>query len=460
MSEQAVPLNLYFVNVDFPPVSGPGVWRILALAKYAAKAGHRVTVFCSDRSSWHDRQDQKLLEGLPEGVRVIRIHSVFLRDVVNGIAWRRQRTGSRWLAGFLKGAQWRAECYWPDTVAHWAVKTAFAVWRLARRERPDCIVTTGPQHLAHLAGYVARQRLGVPWIMDYRDPWTGFQGDVQILPGPYQAGLMARLENRFLAAADAITVVSPDWLRLLAARGLTENGRFALVRNGHDLEAYLDATPPSLAASPGLRPCHVHFNGTVQPKSDLLPELAEAVKALVAGGMGLGRLRFSFCGLPPSFVEMTERAGIRECFVDYGPLPHGESVRRCLEADALMVTVRGEGDVQTGTIPAKTYEAVALGRHVLGLLPAQSDARDVLAEYGNATLSAGPDALEIQAALARMLAIFDAGGGCLPNADEGMRRSLAQRYSRSEQIAEFLDLARAVATGRFPEAVATAGVVS
>lgn len=457
MSEQAVPLNLYFVNVDFPPVSGPGVWRILALAKYAARAGHRVTVFCSDRSSWHDRLDARLLEGLPEGVRVIRIPSVFLRDVVNAIAWRRQQARPRWLAGFLKGAQWRAERYWPDPVAHWAVKTAFAVWRLARRERPDCIVTTGPQHLAHLAGYVTKRRLGVPWIMDYRDPWTGFPGDAQILHGPYQARLMERLENRFLAAADAVTVVSPDWLRLLAARGLTEAGRFALVRNGHDLEAYVNAAPPALAVGPGRRPCHVHFNGTVQPTANLLPELAEAVKALVAGGLGLDRLRFSFCGLPPSFVAMTDKAGIRECFVDYGPLPHGESVRRCLEADALMVTVRGEGEIQAGTIPAKTYEAVALGRHVLGLMPAKSDARDVLAEYGNATLAASPETSDIQAALVRLLATFDAGGGCLPVADEVLRRRLARRYSRSEQIAEFLDLARTVAVGGFPGVAAAAG---
>lgn len=427
-------LNLYFVNVDFPPIGGPGVWRPLAFAKYAAQAGHRVTVFCSDRASWHDRIDASLLDELPPNVRVIRVPSVFQRDITGRITQWRTTARSGWAKGLWRDLLWRVQRYWPDPIAHWALKCAFKAWALARKERPDCIFTTGPQHLSHTVGYLLRKRLGTAWIMDYRDPWTDIR-DART-ERQYQQRLAESLELRFLATADAITVVSPCWLKMLAAKQPGQDEKFVLIRNGHDLAALpLRTELPRTTDT-----CGLHFNGSIQPANNILPELHAAVESLVKAGLPPERLRISFCGLPPSFIELIATSPARACYIDHGALSHGESVQKCLAADALIVSVRDEDSVHAGFIPGKTYEAMALGQHVFGILPKVSDARSLLEEYGNATLCRGTTAEDVADALRRLLADFDAGGHALPRCPEAHRQELAERYARATQAVTLMQL--------------------
>lgn len=436
-------LNLYFVNVDFPPVSGPGVWRILAFAKYAAQAGHRVTVFCSDRASWHDRADASLLDELPPNVRIVRVSSIFQRDITDRIMdWRRTARSER-AQGLWRSLLWWVQRYWPDPIAHWALKCAFKAWALARKERPDCIFTTGPQHLSHTVGYLLRKRLGTAWIMDYRDPWTDVR-DARA-ERQYQHRLAEWLELRFLATADAITVVSPCWLKMLAAKLTGQDEKFVLIRNGHDLAALPQRT--ELPRAPGADVCRLHFNGSIQPAANILPELHAAVESLVEAGLPPERLRISFCGLPPSFMELIATSPARACYVDHGVLSHDESVQKCLAADALIVSIRDVDSVHAGFIPGKTYEAMALGQHVFGILPKVSDARSLLEEYGNATLCRGTTAEDVATAMQQLLARFDAGGHALPRCPEAHRQALAERYARAAQAGTLIQLMSRLAAG-------------
>lgn len=438
-------MHIYLVNVDFPPVSGPGIWRILAFAKYAALEGHQVTVFCSDRSSWHDRQDPKLLESLPATVRVIRIPSCFLRDLTAWIARRRQRASSEFVRDLYKTLLWRVQRYWPDPVAHWAIKCARLALRMARFDRPDCIFTTGPQHLAHVAGHVLQRRLNIPWIMDYRDPWTDTPDLSLADEAGYQRRLAVRMERKFLNEADLVTVVSPSWLEMLADKTGGQRDKFVLLRNGHDLQLTdLPSCPPRSERTS----CRIHFNGTIQPGASVLAELFQALDALFQEGFTPSALQISFCGLPPAFVESLRPSPIRDFILDLGPLSHEESLRQCLNADSLLVTVNDLGAVQRGVIPGKTYEAMALGKHVLGILPAQCDTRALLEAYGNVTLSSGTSPSDIASALRQLLDTFANGQRTLPAYEGAQRAAMANQYARSSQTDDLIALMRDLAARR------------
>ena len=58
-----------------------------------------------------------------------------------------------------------------------AARTAL---RVASVHRPDVIVSSGPPHSAHEAARRSAENLGIPWVMDMRDPWAG-------LPSAYDA---------------------------------------------------------------------------------------------------------------------------------------------------------------------------------------------------------------------------------------------------------------------------------
>ena len=36
----------------------------------------------------------------------------------------------------------------------------------------DVIVSTGPPHSMHLIGLALKRRTNLPWIADFRDPWS------------------------------------------------------------------------------------------------------------------------------------------------------------------------------------------------------------------------------------------------------------------------------------------------
>src|SRR5690606_36578998 len=36
----------------------------------------------------------------------------------------------------------------------------------------DVMITTGPQHSLHLIGKQLKDKFDIPWIADFRDPWT------------------------------------------------------------------------------------------------------------------------------------------------------------------------------------------------------------------------------------------------------------------------------------------------
>src|SRR5262245_59861173 len=65
--------SVLYINHDFPPMSGPGIWRALSFTTHLAREGHAVTVLCGRRSFWCKRFDASLLESIPPTLRVVRI---------------------------------------------------------------------------------------------------------------------------------------------------------------------------------------------------------------------------------------------------------------------------------------------------------------------------------------------------------------------------------------------------
>jgi hypothetical protein len=193
------PRTIFLVSFDFPPTSGPGIWRALGFTKYLAREGHTVHVFCSDRPSWHQRFDPSLLAEIPSnGVVVHRLPSVLLGDIAD----RADRVWKRWppmLRRLGSAAQWHLLRLVPSPELHWLAKVTGSLVAQSRHHTPDCVVTSGPPHICHLAGYTLRRLRRVPWIADFRDLLVGRSFAEA---GRVQEGLVRRLETLGLGRAD------------------------------------------------------------------------------------------------------------------------------------------------------------------------------------------------------------------------------------------------------------------
>ena len=115
----------------------------------------------------------------------------------------------------------------------------------------DLIFCTVLPGYTSLVGAWAKRKFGLPFVLDYQDPWVSDWGAAQ--PRLSKAGLAhwlaTRLEPGAVACADALTAVSDDTLRTLRQRGLMRNGLPA-----ETIPIGADASDHAAAAGTGPKP--------------------------------------------------------------------------------------------------------------------------------------------------------------------------------------------------------------
>lgn len=433
-------MRVLYVNLDFPPASGPGIWRALAMAKYLPAHGVDLTVLASDRSPSRRRFDESLLADLPPSVTVRHLSSVFQNDVVGGFGRVRDLVPGRRPKALVERFERRFVAYWPDQQFHWATRVAAEIVR--HRHAADVLLTSGPPHVAHLAALMARPVAPLPWVMDYRDLWSSDR--VQIKQYRYQPRLFAQVEREALGRADAVVAVSPGYIDHLADRfaDVIPRDRFHLIRNGHDI-------PKPLLARADERPrnkqAHFHFNGTPQRTHPFGALLDVMVRWRAEHGPE-GLPKITFTGLPDGFAERIAAEGMSAHVYDVGHMPRDASVEFCLGCDVLVCMVNDANPLYRGTIPGKAYEALGLGRHLFAIQPKGSVVGELIDDADNGTLVDVGDPDDVYRGFSRIMDLF--AKGALHDQSPEARARIADRYSRERQAAQLAEVLRSVARPR------------
>ena len=149
---------------------------------------------------------------------------------------------------------------WPYPWAGWV---PFAVARgigLARREQPVAVLSSFPPTASHVAALALHQVTRLPWIADFRDPWTwrdrhGYNWSAD-RPGA------AATERAVLRRASALTTVGPS----LGAELAMHAGREVVV-----LPHGIPVEPVDAERRPNERLEVVHAGTANEPFADLTP---------------------------------------------------------------------------------------------------------------------------------------------------------------------------------------------
>ena len=429
--EAIPPRRLLFVTYYFPPSGGPGVQRSLKFTKYLPQFGWQPTILTVEpEHASYSELDPDLGEEVPLSVNVERTYAwdpyaLYARvlqkqkqDVVSvgflGEAKMnlRQRT-ARWV---------RANIFLPDARVGWV---PFAVKRgneLLRRERFDAVMTTGPPHSTHLIGAALARRHRIPWLTDFRDPWTeiDYYADLP-MTAPARA-IDSLMERLVLRRATAGTVIS-DVMRHQLQRAVPLP--IDVIENGFDPTDFDVPSRDDAFEEPGGRFTLAHvgsLNGARNPHA-----LWKAVAALNPHDT-MPKFRMVLIGnVEPAVLSDAERFGIGDR-IDLMPyLPHSDAVRRMQNSTMLLLSinrVRGAEGIVTG----KLYEYVASGRPVIGIGPVTGDAARILDDSGAGRMFDFDDVAALGAHLRKSYDEW-AGGSLMAGATE----AAAMRYSRREQ---------------------------
>ena len=237
--------RVLIITYYWPPSGGAGVQRWLKFVKYLRNYGWEPVVYTA-RNPEAPALDHSLIKDVPEGLEVIRqpiwepytLYRNFVglkKDVKisSGFLSENKKPG---LAE--KVAIWlRGNLFIPDARKFW-IKPSIKFLTNYLQEYPvDAVVSTGPPHTTHLIALGIKKKLGLPWLADFRDPWTKIDFYDKLMLTPIADRRHHLLEKTVLKAADKIVTVSWSWAVDFEGLG---SPRTDVITNGFDPDDFLD----------------------------------------------------------------------------------------------------------------------------------------------------------------------------------------------------------------------------
>ena len=154
--------RVLFLTYNFPPMGGGGVQRSVKFVKYLPQFGWVPTVLAAD-DPYYWARDETLLGDVPPGIIIKRLSPTRPHILYRFLSLFTTETNVRRIVdGVLI----------PDDRILWALRAALAARALIREHAIRVIYTTSPPHSTQIAGLILKRMTGLPWVADFRDPWT------------------------------------------------------------------------------------------------------------------------------------------------------------------------------------------------------------------------------------------------------------------------------------------------
>lgn len=365
--------RVLMVSYNYPPAAPQGSARTTKLAKYLPSLGWNPTVLTvtSDRTVWGSGEPG---EGEFEGVDVI--HAPFpdvltlamgflarLGVVEPGGHGRETRLSAEGTPGparavFRWAKRWAA---FPDRYVLWF---PFALLRglvELRRSSYRAIYSTSPPVINHFVAAALQLLSGLPWLADYRDPWTRNE---YLEFTRLQAKLAGRLEKCIMSRASVIVTVSEPLAELLEGLHPDRPHGVASITNGFDPDDY-GATPGETTG-----PFTITYTGMLYgSQRDPTPVLGTIDELIDSGVIGEEQIVLRVYG--PDTPELSGmKGGLRHPgFLQIGGVvTHKEALRRQSESDLLLILIR-DSEYDAMGYGGKVFEYLGSGRQILAWNP-------------------------------------------------------------------------------------------
>lgn len=363
------------VTYYFPPSGGSGVQRMLKFTKYLPHFGWKPLILTVREDAEFPARDETLRSDIPEGTKVVRTGITefyrFYRSMAGttaplDVSARSENEGL--LKRFLRAV--RASIFVPDGRVGWIPHALGPGKKLAVENNASVILSSGPPFTANLIGGLLHRRTGLPWMQDFRDPWT------RAPFYPDRPALVRRIDERL----EAWTVRTAD--RTLAVNRMIiddfceryeriDRDRLATLPNGYDEEDF-----EGLERSDPKKLTMVHTGSLFSSRDP--KALRTALADLCAQEEGFAEsVEIVIAGRVDPDVEEALRAPPLDRIVSLvGYLEHSCSLKLLRSAHLCLLFVGQEKSVR-GMLTGKVFEYLGSGTPILAIAP-EGEARDLI----------------------------------------------------------------------------------
>lgn len=360
--------RVLIISYYWPPTGGSGVQRWVKFAKYLPSEGWQPVIYTPENPEQlvidHSLEAEIPAEAEIVKTRILEPYSLY-KKFLKGSGHSKEAVevnpvNAQNKSLLQKAAMWiRGNLFLPDPRCMWIRPSVRFLKKYLKDHPVDIIVSTGPPQSMHIIGMKLSEATGIPWIADFRDPWTKIFYFKHLSLSKASERWHMKMEKQVLDKASAVVAVSP--LVQQDFQALTDTP-VKLITNGFDEcdfpeikdgapEKDFTITHTGLFAADG--------NPTVLWKA-----LSEKCKA---DEVFRKALKIRLVGKTDAqILKALEDAGLQENTEDMGYQPHTVAVEAQRKASILILPLRKEPEYKA-VLPGKLFEYMASRRPILGI---------------------------------------------------------------------------------------------
>jgi hypothetical protein len=370
--------KLLIVSPHFPPVNAPDMQRVRMALPFLKENGWEATVLCVNSAFIENPTlDEHLAATVPAQAEVVRTRAVPVRLV--------RPVGFGNLAFRALPFLWRAGS------------------RLLSRGKFDLVFFSTTQFPVLILGPIWKRRFGVPYVVDFQDPWlTDYYKRAKIEPPGGQkkyavSQFLGRLfEPRVMKNVSAAITVSPDYIEQLCARySFLRAEQFATIPFGaserdFDLLGKLNVEP---AVQRRPNSCNIVYAGAAGPY--MIRSLRLLFKAIADARKRdpdfWRQVQFHFIGTSYApnprddgvVSQIADEFGLTNCVSEQTQrISYFQTLATLRAADGLLILGSDSPDYN----PSKIATYLMARRPILAVMHEKSPATDILSRAGPAAL--------------------------------------------------------------------------
>lgn len=373
--------KVLIITYYWPPSGGAGVQRWLKFVKYLREFGWEPVIYTPENPGFN-LIDNTLAKDIPEGIEVIKT------SIWEPYGFYKKFTGQKNMAnintGFLthkepsglleQFSMWiRGNFFIPDARRFWINPSVKYLLKYLKNKPVDAIISTGPPHSTHLIALKIKAHLNLPWIADFRDPWTDFDFYKDMKLSHWADKKHKKLELKVIKGCSAMVVVSHDMKVNYERMG---GHNVHLITNGYDPD---DMDQCAVARDTKFSISHI---GSLPPNRNpkllwrALSELSRSIPTFHDD------LEIKLAGqVDQSVFDEIARYNLTQKlnYIEY--IPHDQASLLMKQSAVLFLAINNSSNAK-GILTGKFFEYLASGRPILAIGPLTGDVAQILKDSG------------------------------------------------------------------------------
>lgn len=364
------------ITYYWPPAGGPGVQRWLKFVKYLPDFNIEPVVFVPENPNY-PLIDESLTSEVSENLEVIKLPIKEPYKLAKLFSKKSSNTISKGIISERKNQSIveklllyiRGNYFIPDARKNWVKPSIEFLLDYISKENIDVVITTGPPHSLHLIGLELKQKLGVKWLADFRDPWTtiGYHKQLKLTKSSQEKH--KALERKVLNASDQIIVTSA--VTKTEFKQIT-NQPIEVITNGYDYEKV-----ESVELDSKFSIAHIGSLLSKRNPEILWTVLSELIKEKDDFS---NDLQLNFVGaISEDVLNSVTKYNLTNYINRVGYVSHKESIIYQKKSQLLLL-IEIDSENTKCIIPGKLFEYMVSNRPIVAIGPKASDVEQIIKE--------------------------------------------------------------------------------